>query len=39
MVDQGATRHVHQRLRHPVCQRAHAYAEAGGENHGFDWLD
>ena len=39
MIEQRAAGHGHQRLRHPVGQRAHAHAEAGGEDHGFGGLD
>ena len=35
VVEQRASRHAHQRLGHAIGQRAHAQAEAGGENHGF----
>jgi hypothetical protein len=39
MIEQGAARHFHQWLWHPVRQRAHAQAKAGGEDHGFGGLD
>ncbi len=39
MIEQGAARHLHQGLWHPVCQRAHAQPKAGGEDHGFGGLD
>jgi hypothetical protein len=35
MVEQGFARDPHQRLRHCVGERAHAVAEAGGQNHGI----
>jgi hypothetical protein len=39
MVEQGPASHAHQRLWHPVGQRAHADAETGGKDHGFGGLD
>jgi hypothetical protein len=39
VIEQRTARHLHQRLRHPVRQGAHAQAEAGGEDHGFAGFD
>ena len=39
MVQQGPPGDRHQRFRHPVGDRAHANAKAGGEDHGFGGLD
>ena len=39
VVEQRLAGHAHQRLRHPVGQRAHAHAETGGKDHGFGGLD
>ena len=39
VIEQRAARDLHQGLWHPVRQRAHAQAKAGGENHGFGGLD
>jgi hypothetical protein len=39
MIEQRATRYLHQRLWHLIGQRAHTQAESGGENHGFSGFD
>src|ERR1700677_4793669 len=39
VVEQRPACHPHQRLWHPVGQRAHADAETGGKDHGFGGLD
>ncbi len=39
MIEQRPACHPHQRLWHPVGEGAHAYAQAGGEDHGFGGFD